>query len=69
MVFAATVEERFFNLIGKTPIVTKRNILMTIQDRVYDISKAKKEIGYKPEMTMEREIRTVIRWYKEKGSL
>lgn len=67
MVFAATVEERFFNLIGKTPIVTKRNILMTIQDRDYDISKAKKEIGYKPEMTMEQGIRTVIRWYKEKG--
>lgn len=40
---------------------------MTIQDRVYDISKAKSEIGYKPEMTMEKGIRTVIRWYKDKG--
>lgn len=69
MVFAATVEERLFTLVGKTPIVTKRNIQMTIHDRVYDISKAKSEIGYKPEMTMEKGIRTVIRWYKEKGIL
>ena len=66
MVFASTVEERFFILIGKTPIVTKRNILMTITDRVYDISKAKKEIGYEPKMSMEQGIRTVIRWYREK---
>lgn len=67
MVFAATVEERLLTMLGKTPIVTKRNIQMTIQDRVYDISKARKEIGYNPEMTMERGIRTIIRWYKEKG--
>lgn len=67
MVFAATVEERLFTMLGRTPIVTKRNIQMTIQDRIYDISKAKKEIGYKPEMTMKQGIRTVIRWYKEKG--
>jgi nucleoside-diphosphate-sugar epimerase len=67
MVFAATVEESMFTLIGKTPIVTQRNIQMTLQDRVYDISKAKNEIGYMPEMSMEQGIRTVIKWYREKG--
>lgn len=69
MIFAATVEEKIFTIIGKKPIVTKRNIQMTIQDRVYDISKSKKEIGYEPQMSMEQGIRTVIRWYKEKGIL
>lgn len=67
MIFAASVEEKLFTAIGKKPIVTKRNIQMTVQDRVYDISKAKNEIGYQPEMSMEQGIRTVIRWYKEKG--
>lgn len=66
MVTVAAIEERIFTLLGKTPIVTKRNIQMTIQDRVYDISKAKKEIGYEPHMSMEQGIRTVIRWYKDK---
>ena len=42
---------------------------MTIQDRVYDITKAEKEIGYSPEINMETGIRTVIRWYKKKGLL
>lgn len=67
MVAAAAVEERLFIMLGKNPIVTKRNIQMTIQDRVYDISKAKREIGYEPKMTMENGIRTVIRWYRDKG--
>lgn len=69
MVTAAAIEERLFTMFGKTPIVTKRNIQMTMQDRVYDISKAEKEIGYSPEVTMENGIRTVIRWYKQKGLL
>ena len=67
MVFAATLEERMFLLLGKTPIVTKRNIQMTMQDRIYDISKAKKELGYEPQVSMEQGIKTVIKWYQEQG--
>lgn len=67
MVFAATIEEGILIMIGRKPIVTKRNIQMTIHDRVYDITKAKTEIGYAPSVTMEQGIRTVIRWYKSKG--
>lgn len=67
MILAATIEEKLFTMMGKKPIVTKRNILMTIQDRVYDISKIKQDTGYAPEIAMEQGIRTVIRWYKEKG--
>ena len=67
MIFAAAIEEKFFIMINKKPIVTKRNIEMTIQDRIYDISKAKDDINYNPCTTMEQGIRTVIRWYKDKG--
>ena len=69
MICAAAVEERIFLLLGKKPIVTKRNILMTIQDRIYDISKAKDQIGYQPMVTMEDGIKKVIDWYKEEGML
>lgn len=69
MLAAVTIEERLFTLIGKKLIVTKGNTQMTIQDRVYNISKAKKEIGYEPMMSMEQGIRTVVEWYEEKGIL
>lgn len=67
MIGAASIEEKLFALLGKKPIVTKRNIQMTVQDRVYDISKIKRDTGYNPEISMEQGIRTVIKWYKEKG--
>lgn len=67
MIFATTIEEQVFTLLGKKPIVTKRNIQMTVQDRIYDISKIKTETGYNPEVSMEQGIRTVIKWYKGKG--
>lgn len=67
MVFLATIEEYFFIFIGRKPIVTRRNIEMTIQDRVYDISKAKNEIGFVPEVSMSEGIKRVIEWYKAKG--
>ncbi|SNU06265.1 Nucleoside-diphosphate-sugar epimerase [Lachnospiraceae bacterium] len=67
MILAAAVEERLFILLKKNPIVTKRNIEMTINDRIYDISKAEKDIKFSPEVSMEQGIKTVINWYKEKG--
>lgn len=67
MRIASSVEERFFTIVGKNPIVTRRNIEMTLQDRIYDISKAKKDFGYEPKVSMTEGIRIVIRWYKKIG--
>lgn len=67
MVAGATIEEKLFLIFGKKPIVTKRNIEATITDRIYDISKAKKEIGYSPEVKMKDGISKVVKWYKELG--
>lgn len=63
---AANILERFFIILGKKPIVTKRNIEATVADRVYDISKAKKELGYNPVVSMAEGIVNTIRYYKEK---
>lgn len=69
MIFAAAIEERLFIFLGKKPIVTRRNIEMTIQDRVYDISKAKTEIGFEPQISMKCGIKKVVEWYISKGLL
>jgi len=66
MIFLASLEERFFIFLKKKPIVTKRNIEATISDRVYDISKAKREIGFEPVVTMKDGIRKVVNWYIDK---
>ena len=69
MLIAARLHEKLFIKFNKRPIVTEKNIEATINDRVYDISKAKREIGYKPEVSMEKGIKTVVNWYKRQGLL
>lgn len=67
MLMASSILERIFTVLGRKPVVTRRNIQMTLQDRVYDVSKVKREVGFTPEVSMEEGIRKVIRWYKKKG--
>lgn len=66
MLMASSILERIFTILGRKPVVTRRNIQMTLQDRVYDVSKVKREVGFTPEVSMEEGIRKVIRWYKKK---
>lgn len=63
MIVAATLVELLFNKLQKKPIVTKGNIEATITDRVYDISKAKREIGFEPKVSLEEGIDRTVRWY------
>lgn len=67
MLMASSILERIFTILGRKPVVTRRNIQMTLQVRVYDVSKVKREVGFTPEVSMEEGIRKVIRWYKKKG--
>lgn len=67
MVFSANIIERIFDLIGRKPPVTKKNIEATVADRIYDIRKAKVDLNYIPQVEMKDGIRKVINWYKETG--
>jgi Nucleoside-diphosphate-sugar epimerases len=69
MIFAVTIEESILNFMHKKPIVTKKNIEATLTDRIYDVSKAKREIGFLPEISIEEGIRKTVNWYVEKGLL
>lgn len=63
MIAAATIEEKILLKIKKKPIVTRKNVESNITDRVYDLTKAKNEIGYNPKVSMEEGIKKTIEWY------
>lgn len=63
----ASMIEHIFLAIGKKPPVTRRNVIAATTGRVYDVSKAKNEIGYISSVTMEEGLRRVIGYYKDKG--
>ena len=67
MISAAAIEEKIFLKLGKKPIVTRKNIEATVTDRVYDITKAREEIGYNPSVSMIQGIKKTISWYKREG--
>lgn len=60
----AMLIEKVFSLMGKEPVVTYRNIKSTIVDRTFDISKARKELGYLPKCSFQNGISVTIQWYK-----
>lgn len=61
--------EWFSPKIGKEPIATYNNIKSTVIDRTFDISKAKKELGYSVKIPFEKGIDETIKWYKKQGRL
>ncbi len=56
-------------LTGKPSVATRRNILSTAADRVFDISKAQKELGYEPSVIIEEGVEETIKWFKKEGFL
>lgn len=63
----AKILEKFYSMRGKEPIVTYRNILSTVTDRTFDITKAKEQLGYQPKVSLEEGIKKTVQWYLEKG--
>jgi len=54
---------------GRVPPVTRRNILSTTASRVFDISQARAELGYRPSVALAEGVRESGRWFREKGLL
>lgn len=52
---------------GKEPPLYRRRISFFKKNRAFDISKAKKILGYKPEYDLKKGIHLTSRWYMEKG--
>jgi len=63
----ATMIEKIFTLVGKTPPVARKNIESTLADRVFSIAKAQKELGFEPRIDPAKGLKETVIWYKEKG--
>lgn len=54
---------------GRPPF-SRKTVEWTSESRLYcDISKAKRELGYRPPYTLVQGLRETIRWYRERGYL
>lgn len=63
----ASMIEKTYALIGKTPPVARKNIESTIADRVFSIDKAKQELGFTPIVDPVAGLKATVRWYIENG--
>jgi len=65
--WAASTIEKSFTLAGKAPPISRKNIESTLADRVFSIDKARKEIGFDPQIDPEKGLTETVEWYKKKG--
>ncbi len=64
---AARILERFYEPIGRVPPLSRRRLLFFTKNQAFDISKAKREIGYRPETPLWQGLVKTSRWYEKNG--
>ena len=57
--------EWFFWAISKPPTFNRQRIIYSCMTRYYDISKAKKRLGYKPLVSLDEGVRRSVKWTLE----
>ena len=63
----ASLLEKIFPMLGKAPPVSRKNIESTLADRVFSIEKARREIGFNPQVDPAEGLKETVEWYKEQG--
>jgi len=63
----ASVSEKIFSAIGKSPPVSRKNIESTLADRVFSIKKSQEELGFQPAIDPEKGLLETVLWYKNNG--
>ena len=58
--------EAVYKLFGYDTHALKRYAIF-LADKVLDISKAERELGFVPQVTMDEAIADAVRWYRETG--
>lgn len=51
--------------IGKTPKLTRRQVRYSCMTRYYDITKAKKRLGYEPVVPLQESVEKSVKWFEE----
>lgn len=67
--YAAWVCELLCKPLGIEPPLHRRRVKFFKNNRAFDISKAKKLLHYKPEVSLEEGMRRTVQWYKDEGLL
>jgi nucleoside-diphosphate-sugar epimerase len=66
---AAAITEAIYMPFQKNPPIFRRRVDWFRQNRAFDISKAKNELGYDPNIDLQTGIERTVSWYKEYGYL
>ena len=69
LVVAGHIFEKLCKPLRITPPIFPRRVDWYRQDRAFDISKAKSELGYRPRVGLDEGLKKTADWYKEKGYL
>jgi nucleoside-diphosphate-sugar epimerase len=69
LVIAGHVCEKVCKPFGIKPPIFPRRVDWYRQNRAFDISKAKSELGYQPKVGIDEGLRKTARWYREQGYL
>lgn len=67
--FMGTICEKIFIPLGMNPPIYRRRIDFFTKSRIFDISKSKKMMGFKPKIDLKEGISRTANWYKESGLL
>lgn len=68
-IWGAYLLEFFFSLVGSVPPISAKNIKSITAGRRLSIQKAKKDLGFDPEVGLEDGIKKTIDWYIKEGLL
>jgi len=66
---ASIVCDRVCRTLGVEPFLYPRRVEFFYKDRAFDISKAKRLLGYKPKVSLEEGLKKTAEWYREKGMI
>ena len=69
LVFAGYICERVCTPIGIKPPIFPRRVDWFRQNRAFDITKAKRDLGYEPQIGLQEGLRRTAEWYRSNGML
>ena len=69
VVIAGHIVEKLCKPIGVTPPIFPRRVDWYRQNRAFDITRAKRELGYAPRIPLDEGLRRTGEWYRRMGYL
>ncbi|KAI0842069.1 NAD(P)-binding protein [Hypoxylon sp. FL0890] len=64
-ILLGALSEIFFWMIGKTPTLNRQRIIYSSMTRYYDITKAKRRLGYRPLVSLSDGVKRTVKWTME----